>query len=169
MTESTDLKPYQCMTEASIKDALIEARGDIFVASQLLGITSIRLHRCVQVSAELLATLDELSRVRGEALAPDVLRKCIDERVTLYRVVGLDTLHELATMSHGDNSALAQVRLAAAARLAGVNAEASVGTEGESVMRELNDAYQKTAKSIKYIRETMVIESGQGERVIEHE
>jgi len=61
-------------------------------------------------------------------------------------------------MAHGDNSAMAQVRLAAAARLAGTHEAGGAGGEAEALLRELNDKYASTAKSIKVTRERTTFE-----------
>ena len=86
--------------------------------------------------------------------------------MVLYRSQGLDTLQELATMPHGDNSAMAQVRLAAAARLAGTQ-EYQSGASGamDATLSILNDEYQKAAPRIKRVRERVI--EFEDERVIQ--
>ncbi len=83
----------------------------------------------------------------------------IDRRVLLYRAAGLDALHELATMPIDENSAQNQVKLAAAARLAGTS-EATGANDGiEETLRELNQSYQQSAPRLRVIRERTTIET----------
>lgn len=154
---------YLNFTEENGKQALIEARGDIFVASQILGITALRLNRAIGVSALLKATVDAMPAL-AKGMSPEALNALIEERLLIYRVDGLDALHDLATMPLDDNSAQNQVKLAAAARLAGT-AE-SVGVGGlEDVLRELNKSYQENAPRLRVIRERTTIETIQEKEV----
>lgn len=148
---------YLQLTQDGIKTALIESRGDIFIASQLLRVTAIRLHRAIEVSEALQAVVAEV-QVHGSAVSDDQLRRAVDARLALYRVVGLDALHDLATMPIDQNSAQNQVKLAAAARLAGT--VEAVGSGGlEETLRELNSQYQKEAPRLRVIRERTTIET----------
>ena len=153
--------------------ALIEARSDIFVASQLLGISSVRLDRAIGVSETLRATVEEIrSRRRSqknfESVDADEIRTAIDRRLALYKVAGLDALHELATIPvDPQNSAQNQVKLAAAAKLAGTTEAGSAGGELGETLRELREAYQQNAPRLKVVRERMTVEvSVPDERVV---
>lgn len=157
-------------TDENAKEALIQARGDLFVASQMLGITAVRLNRAIQVSDSLRATVAELrSRDKGEGVSDDDLRKAIDARISLYRVAGLDALHDLATMPIDSNSAQNQVKLAAAARLAGTSEQGGGGGELAETLRELNRQYAETAPRIRVVRERLTVETVPQERAIEGE
>lgn len=163
------MAPVQALTEDSINAALIEARGDMFVAAQLLSVTAIRLSRAIAACPALQLVYEELAKLRAspeaEKMASEHIEQAIRSRLSLYRVSGLDTLHDLATMDHGDNSAMAQVRLAAAARLAGSSDAGTGSGDIADTLRALNDAYQKDAPRIKLVRETLTIEN----RPPEHE
>jgi len=152
-------------TEASAKQALIEARGDIFVASQLLRVTALRLQRAIQVSPLLQATIEKLPEL-GKGLTLEKLHAAIEERLSLYRVSGLDALHDLATMPIDENSAQNQVKLAAAARLAGSTDAGLSGGALEETLRELNADYQRSAPRLRVTRERLTIETVPQERVI---
>lgn len=169
----TALRPYNTLTEDSIKGALVEARGDIFVASQLLSITAIRLDRAIRVSETLQAVVLGIQDVKGsgaylQATAEDFGR-AMERRMSLYRIAGLDALHELASMPLDQNSAQNQVKLAAAARLAGPPEGSQGGGELADTLRELNQAYQQDAPRLRVIRERLTIETIAPERVIESE
>ncbi len=163
-SKAVSVPAYLGLTEEKAKAALIDARGDIFVASQLLAITSLRLNRAIQVSPLLQATLDGIAKV-GKGASEAAIQEAIDSRIALYRVAGLDALHDLATMPIDDNSAQNQVKLAAAARLAGA-VEGMGGGGLEETLRELNKAYQDNAPRLRVIRERTTIETMPPERVV---
>src|SRR3990167_1899159 len=75
---------YLTVNEDGMKAALIEARGDIFVASQLLGITALRLNRAIQLSGVLQTTLDTTATAH-KGLSKEALSEAIDQRLGLYR------------------------------------------------------------------------------------
>lgn len=157
---------YITFTEENAKQALIDARGDIFVASQLLGITAIRLNRAIQASADLQGTVDGIQQV-GKGASPEALHAAVEQRIALYRVAGLDALHDLATMPIDQNSAQNQVKLAAAARLAGGLEGGVTGGEMAETFRELSELYQKHAPRLRVTRERMTVElSVPDERVV---
>lgn len=145
-------------------EALIEARGDIFVASQLLQITAIRLNRAIQVSPTLQAALDA-TRELGKGVSKEAIAEAVESRMGLYRVAGLDALHDLASMPIDANSAQNQVKLAAAARLAGT-VEGGDGGGLEATLRELNQQYQNEAPRLRVIREKITVETLPPERVV---
>ncbi len=141
--------------EDEAKNALVEARGDIFVAAQMLGVTALRLTRAIQVSTVLQAAIDEInSTPANKGLTDTQIHQAIDQRLGVYRVAGLDALHDLATMEiDKENSANNQVKLAAAARLAGADVGgASSGDMGE-IFRELRQEYETHAPRLRVVRE----------------
>jgi hypothetical protein len=152
--------------EDTAKQALIEARGDIFIASQILSVTALRLNRAIQVSAVLQATLDA-TRATGKGVSEESVRKAVEERISIGRVVGLDSLIDLASMPIDANSAQNQVKLAAAARLAGDHEHGSTGGELAASFKELADLYQQHAPRVRLVRERLSVEvSGPAERVV---
>ncbi len=157
------------ISEQNVEAVLLESQGDLFVASQLLGITAIKLDRLIRVSARLQVVHSELlSRVASQEYsktASESVEQNIKSRVDLYRVVGLDSLHDLATMPISDNSAQNQVKLAAAARLAGETVATSGDSEVAEALRSLNDSYHKNAPRIRVTRERLTVEM-QGEKEI---
>jgi len=152
------LAAYESLTEAGIKSALIEARGDLFIASQLLGITVLRLDRALQIAPALQTVyhqaLETASNPDYERATSAQFESAVKKRLSAYRVVGLDALHDLAAMPIDENSAQNQVKLAAAARLAG-SVEAG-GFDGElaEALRELNMDYHQHSQRIRVVRET---------------
>lgn len=134
------------------------------MASQLLQITAIRLNRAVQVSPALQACL-ETTRELGKGVSKEAIAEAVENRMALYRVAGLDALHDLAVMPIDANSAQNQVKLAAAARLAGT-VEGGDGGGLEATLRELNQQYQAEAPRLRVIRERVTIETMPPERVV---
>lgn len=165
------LAPIQALTEDSIKAALIEARGDIFVGSQLLGVTAVRIARAIAASAHLQIVADELAAHRAspeaEKKTSEQIEVAVRSRLALYRVVGLDALHDLATMPIDENSAQNQVKLAAAARLAGSTDSGMGSGDIADTLRSLNEQYQANAPKIRLVRETLTIEHQLPEREIQ--
>lgn len=151
-----------------MKAALIEARGDIFVASQLLGITALRMSRAIQLSPVLQTTSQEASRGLAD-LPVEAISKAVEARIALYRVTGLDALHDLAAMPLSDNSAQNQVKLGAAVRLAGSTDGQGGGGEIAETLRSLNESYHLHAPRIRIVRETLTIEAGPHEKEIQGE
>lgn len=81
-------------------------------------------------------------------------------------MVGLDALHDLAAMPIDENSAQNQVKLAAAARLAGGLEGGGVGSEMGEAFRELNQLYQQNAPRLRVIRERTTVEMMPAEHVV---
>lgn len=149
---------YLTVTEDSMKAALLEARGDIFVASQLLGITAVRLDRAIRVSDALQQTILALKELKFSSLDSQQIHEAVNTRLSLYRVVGLDALHDLATMPIDENSAQNQVKLAAAARLAGPTDGLGGSGEMGETFKELRDLYHQHAPRLRVIRERTTVE-----------
>jgi hypothetical protein len=159
------------LTEDNIKAALIEARGDLFVASQMLGVTAIRLDRAIRVSDVLQATQTVIYSQPQDAefdrISSEELERAVSRRLALYRVDGLDALHDIATMPIGENPALVASKLGAATRLAGGLSEGVGGSETSDILRELNAAYHASAPKIRIVRQTMTtVEMGPEEHEI---
>lgn len=140
--------------EEEAQAALVEARGDLFVAAQILQVTALRLSRAIQVSPTLQGTMDYLSGLDKRRSVTDAqIHEAIALRMGLYRVAGLDALHDLATMPINENSAQNQVKLAAAARLAGGLEAGGAGGEMGDTFRELRELYESHAPRLRVVRE----------------
>lgn len=151
----------QNTTEKSLTEALIQAKGDLFVAAGYLGVTVRTLNGLMRHSASAQNCFIELKRVavdpEFERLTGKQFEEAIRERMLAYKIDGLDALHELATMPiDPDNSGNNQVKMQAAARLAGpADSFGGSGEMGEA-LRELNEAYHSSAPRIRITRQTMV-------------
>lgn len=175
MTKSKDSKstaspPALLFNEANAKQALIDAMGDIFIAASWLGITAMRLRRAIEASALLQVTLETLRQRETKVLPTELINKAIEDRLAMYRVAGLDALHELASIPVTEkNSAKLQVKLAAAARLAGDPGSYGSGDGLADTLRELNQSYAENAPRLRIIREKVTIETVPAERVVSGE
>lgn len=164
------ITPNSELSDELLKTALIDARGDLFIAATSLKISPIRFQRMIQTSPALGITLEECRKTGGAAVPAGVVEQAIAERLSAYRVVGLDSLYDLATMPIDENSAQNQVKLAAAARLAGSPEHSTGGGEMGEIMRALNTSYHENAPRIRVTRERMTVEvQAPDERVIQQD
>lgn len=172
MTDATPTPPppAPAFNAENIERALIDAQGDLFVAGQLLGhVTMMKVDRAIRADDRLQAVYLAIKEVKAngyDKMSQERLELEVARRMTFYRADGLEAIHELATMPIGDNSAMAQVKLAAAARLTGPMGEREGSNELQETLRQLNESYHQEAKRIKITRQTS-IEIGPEERVID--
>ena len=169
---STALVAYR-YSEAIVAGKIMEARGDIFVASQMLGMTARKLDQNIRASENLqriyMAIKQTQTRTDYDTMSAAQVEQDVQRRLALYRVDGLDALHDIATMPISDNSAQNQVKLAAAARLAGTQEQNSTGSEIDATLRALNESYHAEAPRIRVTRERMTFETIPPERVVNPE
>ncbi len=151
------IAPNNELSEDLLKQSLIDARGDLFIAATSLKISPLRMQRLIQTSPALGVALEVCQTNAGNGLQAAV-DSAIANRLSLYRVVGLDSLAELATMPIDENSAQNQVRFAAASRLAGETGGTIGGGETGDILRALNESYQTHAPRIKVTRERLTVE-----------
>ncbi|WP_146229985.1 hypothetical protein [Paraburkholderia tropica] len=162
------------ISEKSIKDALTEAKGDIFLASTTLDCTARELDGYIRASAELQQFAAAIDTVKSDAAYARMSAEQFESRLAdlsrAYRVVGLEELHGLATMNHKDSAAMAKVKLQAAIALRGGSSVSGGDREIEHALAELNQLYHQNAPRIKEIRQTVIkLEDGREatQRVIE--
>lgn len=148
------------ISEQSIKTALTEAKGDIFLASTTLDCTAQELDRYVRASAELQSFAAAIAHVKVDPeysrISAEQFENRLSDLTQAYRVVGLEELHSLATMSHKGSAAMAKVKLQAAIALRGGAPTASGDREMEHTLSELNHLYHQNAPRIKQVRQTTI-------------
>lgn len=148
------------ITEKKIKQALTEARGDLFLASSTLDCTPRELDGYIRASAELQQFAAAIERVKVDPaysrMSAEQFENELADLTRAYKVVGLEQLHELATMDAGDNAAMAKVKLQAAISLRGGEQRVAGDREVEHALTELNALYHANAPRIKEIRQTVV-------------
>jgi hypothetical protein len=148
------------ISEEAIKEALTEAKGDIFLASTTLDCTAQELDRYIRSSAELQNFAAAIEKVKVD---PAYSRMSIEQFETrladlslAYKVVGIEELHSLATMDVADSAAMAKVKLQAAIALRGGHQQVAGDREIEHALSELNTLYHQNAPRIKEIRQTVI-------------
>lgn len=156
------------ISEQSIKDALTEAKGDIFLASTALDCTAQELDRYIRASAELQNFAAAIEKVKVDPAYSRMSIEQFENRLAdlslAYKVVGIEELHNLATMSHKGSAAMAKVKLQAAIALRGGHQQVAGDRELEHALSELNQLYHATAPRIKEIRQTVItLQDGRAE------
>lgn len=152
------------ISEHSIKEALTEAKGDLFLAACALDCTAQELDKYIRRSSVLQSFAAAVEQVRRDVnydrmSAEQFENRCAD-LTRAYRLDGIQVLHELAVTPHGDSAALAKVRLEAAQALRGGPHSGSGNSEVEATLAELNQLYLQNAPRIKEIRQTVVVMEG---------
>lgn len=152
------------ISEHSIKEALSEAKGDIFLSACALDCTPQELDKYIRRSSELQSFAAAVEQVKRDVnydrmSAEQFENRCLD-LTRAYRLDGIETLHDLAVMPHGDSAALAKVRLEAAIALRGGVQHGGGHADTESTLAELNQLYLQNAPRIKEIRQTVVVMEG---------
>jgi hypothetical protein len=156
------------ISEESVKIALAEAKGDIFLAASTLDCTAHELDGYIRASAELQAFAAAIEKVKVDPAYSRMSSEQFETRVAdltrAYKVVALDELHDLATMDHKDSAAMAKVKLQAAIALRGGEHRSVGDREIDLALSELNQLYHQNAPRIKEIRQTVIkLEGGPAE------
>lgn len=148
------------ISESSIKSALTEAKGDLFLAACALSCTARELDQYIRRSATLQAFAGAVEQVKIDPaysrLSTEQFENQVADLARSFRVDGIKEVHKLATMEFGDSAALAKVKLDAALALsAGARSHAG-NSETETALAELNALYHANAPRIKEIRQTVI-------------
>lgn len=148
------------ISERSIKDALTESKGDIFLAACALDCTAREIDTYIRRSADLQAFAAAIDTVKIDPaysrLSTEQFENHVSDLIRAFRVDGIKEVHKLATMDFGDSAALAKVKLDAALSLSGGPVTRSGNSETENALAELNALYHQNAPRIKEIRKTVI-------------
>lgn len=148
------------ISEQSIKEALTEAKGDIFLASCALDCTAQELDRYIRRSPALQSFAAAVEQVKLDPaysrMSAEQFENQLADLTRAYRVEGLQEIHKLATLDYGDSAALAKVKLEAAMALRGASGHGGGHSEAENTMAELDALYRQNAPRIKEIRKTVI-------------
>lgn len=163
MTDESPAPIVPQFTEDNIEAALMQAQGDLNVASQLMGhVTVAHLDRAIRRSDRLQNVFLTIKQVKSlpeyDRLSAEQLELEIQRRLVIYRSDAIESIHKMATMDFKDNSAMAQVALSAAARLAGTVGGVDTHSDVDQTLRELNERFHTEAPRIKLTRERTTIE-----------
>ena len=163
------------VSEASIKAALTEAKGDLFLAACALGCTARELDQYIRRSSVIQAYAGAIEQVKIDPaysrMSVEQFDNQVADLVRSFRVEGIKEVYKLATMEFGDSAALAKVKLDAALALSAGSRSTSGNSETENALAELNALYHQNAPRIKEIRKTVITfadDQEQSPLVIEH-
>lgn len=139
-----------------ITAALMSTRGDIFLTAAYLGVTAREVNSYIRASDEVKAFVAAISDVKADPEYDRMTGEQFEielERMTkAFKIEGLTAIHELATMDHHNNAAMADVKLKAAVHLRGAPEVKVSNGDHSGVMSELNRLYMETAPRIKSMR-----------------
>lgn len=148
------------ISEQSIKTALTESKGDIFLAACALDCSARELDSYIRRSAVLQGFASAVETVKVDPAYSRMSTEQFDNQVAdlmrAFRVDGIQEVHKLATMEFGDSAALAKVKLDAALALSGGGTSRQGNSETENALAELNALYHANAPRIKEIRQTVI-------------
>lgn len=148
------------ISEQSIKDALVDAKGDLFLVACALDCTVREVDQYIRRSNELQSFASAVEQVKIDPAYSRLSAEQFDNQVAnllrSFQLDGINEVHKLATMDFGDSAALAKVKLEAALALKGGASSRSVNGETENALAELNHLYHQNAPRIKEIRQTVL-------------
>lgn len=149
------------ITEQSIKAALTQAKGDIFLAACSLDTTAREIDLYIRRSPMLQAFAAAVEQVKIDPaysrMSVEQFENQLEDMSRAFRIDGLQEIHKLATMEFGDSAALAKVKLDAALALRGGPMKGVSGSDQENALAELNHLYHANAPRIKEIRQTVLV------------
>ena len=149
------------ISEATIKSALKESKGDIFLAACALDCSARELDTYIRRSATLQAFAAAIETVKIDPaysrLSIEQFDNQVADLVRSFRVDSIHEVHKLATMEFGDSAALAKVKLDAALALSSGSNTRVGSSDMENALSELNALYHQNAPRIKEIRQTTII------------
>jgi hypothetical protein len=145
------------ISEKTIRDSLLLAKGDIFLSASYLGCTTRELDSYIRASDELQGFVAAIETVKRnpdyDRMSAERFTSELENLTRAYRVEALGVIHDLATMPF-ETAAMAEVKLKAAIQLRGVKDETSGGGDQLQILQELNQAYLTSAPRIRSVRVT---------------
>ena len=145
----------QQLSEPMIMDAILLAKGDIFIAARFLDVKPKDLNFALRLSESLQAFVLSVREVKQRAdftkMTSEQFSEEVESLAQAYRHEALEVIHELATMPF-ENAAMAEVKLRAAERLLGPVTTRPTADGHGLVLQELNQLYQTNAPRIRSVR-----------------
>ena len=147
------------VTTEAIAEALMSARGDLFVAASIIGVTGRELDSYIRSSDELQSYATAIGTVKAHGdykrLSDEQFADELERLTKGYRLEALDVIHGMATMSF-DSAAMAEVKLKAAIALRGAPEVKQGSNDQSAVLAELNAIYQEAAPRIRTVRAVQI-------------
>lgn len=148
------------LSEVTLADALITARGDLFVAAAYMGCSVRALNSYIRQSpstrALAVAINDAKSNAEFDQMSQEQVVAEVQRRLVEYRVEAVDEIHALATLPMNSNAAMMEVKLKAAIALKGSDTPLSVNNEKATILAELNQLYKDSAPRVTSIRAVQI-------------
>lgn len=145
----------QGVNESRVKQLLTETQGDLYLCAQGLGITLQRMDHMIRFNPTLAGVFVEIQKIKAD---PEYTRQShawFVERLqaagVMYRIVGFEVLHEIATMT-ADTAAMMEVKRKAAASLKGEELILRDGADVDREMQALREEYEVDAPRIRESR-----------------
>lgn len=146
------------VSEQLLSQTLVENRGDLMLTAGKLGMRPSKLVDAIKSVPSVAATWQAMERIKADPefhrITQEQFQQAIAERSALYRLDGLEVIHELAMTDHEGVSGLAEVRLKAAIALRGTQ-DTQQGSD-QVILQELNSLYHQSARRIKSLRAVQI-------------
>jgi len=167
-----NITQIETLSEEAIKEILADTRGDVIRAAHHLGCSYREMQRCIKASPTLQAFAVAIEKVKVspeyEAMTREQFSNELEARTLSGKLIGLETIEELATMDHGESAALADVKLKAAIALRGAGQDASRDSGDAGILHELNELYRQHAPRHRAMRATLTLEVGPSNSLAGH-
>jgi len=150
---------FDSMNESGVRKILVECKGDLILASRHLRIRPFKLQQYVRSIPSLRAAWNAIEKVKADdqfdALTAQEFADEFESLIGGMRLDALESIHELSQVDP-ENAAMADIKLKASVALLQAGARPdSRGSEGASLLQELNQVYQVSATRIKVLRESV--------------
>lgn len=143
------------VTQASVSEAMMLARGDLFIAAAFLGVTPREMNSYVRADPELQILCVAIGNVKVNPaytqLSDEQFERAARERRAAYRVEALDTIAEMSRMEF-DSAAMAEVKLKAAVAMLGKEEVHAEGSGQDAVLADLDRLYRESAPRVRQVR-----------------
>jgi len=147
------------ITEASITEALMDARGDIFITAAYLECTPREVNSYIKSSETLQTFVAAIGTIKVspeyQRLSNEQFAEHLEALRAAYQIEAVEVIHELASMKF-DSAAMADVKLRAAIALQGPDKKSTQEASQSMVLADLNRLYQDAAPRIQQVRARMV-------------
>ena len=143
------------ITEDTIKAALTQAKGDLFLSSCYLGVTARELDGYIRASDKLQGFVATIAKVKQDPeyrkMSNEQFSDELERLSRAYHLEALEVIHGLA-MEGSTSAAGKEVQLKAAIALMGSAPQQKADTSQMATLQELNQLYQQSAPRIKSVR-----------------
>lgn len=148
------------VNEDEVITRMQQARGDIFLAASMMGVSPTEITAYIKASESLQAAVLAISTVKEDPnwrrMSHQQFADRLSELSHQLRIQGLETIKEIAELEGWkDDAGLAKVKLKAAEILYGVEFHVEDHGRPDTVLRELDEAFRAHAPVIGRIRETV--------------